>query len=106
MRCSVVSKPKGNEETGRAHKGGHKKQLNEKINGRDGAPWARPVPGPKGKGQRPVCGGLGGPRVHKVTVSIDKRNRPPPCLPFHDDRGRAEVMEAAWSRGPPFERNR
>ena len=80
VRCSVVSKPKGKEETGRAHKGGHKKQLNEKINGRDGAPWARLIPGPKGKGQRSVCGGLGG--VQGAQGDSDQRQTiPSPAMP-------------------------
>ena len=68
-----------------------------------------PRPWPKGqkagaglRGQ----GGWGESRVNKVAVSIEDRKHPPPCLPLHGDSSRAEVMEAAWSRGPSFEKNR
>ena len=106
VRCSVVSKPKSNGDTERAHKGGQKKQPSEK---------SMDVMEPRGlfsflaqgsKGRGLCVGGPGGSRVHKVPVSKDKRNRPPPCPPLHDDRGRTGFMEAVWRRGPSSERNR
>ena len=87
VRCSVVDKPKGNGDTERAHKGGHKKQLSEKSMDvmEPRGPFSFLVQGAKGRGRS--VGGRGGSRVHKVQVSIDKRNRPPPCLPLHRGHG-------------------
>ena len=50
VRCSVVSKPKGKEETGRAHKGGHKKPRpmgSCPAERRAMSPFGTPIDGPR-----------------------------------------------------------